>query len=201
MALNEFAPYVKINGCFIIANISNPPKTISIFNCPTGFGKERDLLSLRGVSESDIRASLLKGEIRNKLLNKEITIICSDIDLLQFNSEQKAFLQSGGIVNGLQVGADELGIAHYEDVVLDGDVDGVNRVYTIPSGVFFWDGNLHKIILYKNGVKQAFLDDFVIFEGGGPGTGYTGVVFSVDATPSVVESISDVITADYYVES
>ena len=199
MTMNSFAPYPKINGCFVIKNISSPPKTISIFNTPTGHGLERDLLSLRGIGEADIRASLLKGELRNKLLNKEITIICSDIDLLQFNSAHKSFLQAGGIVNGLQVGDSQSSLLHYEDVELLGAVDGINTVFTIPTGVIFYDGALHKILVYDNGVKQAFLDDFFIAESGGPGTGFDTVIMTV--APSIVNSIPDIITADYYISN
>lgn len=102
--MDEFANFRKINGCFIVRNISNDRnKTIKIFNYPILNGQERDLLDIPGVAEADIRASLLKGELLHKIRSNEITVICSDIDLLQFNNSQKLLLQSAGIVNGLEV--------------------------------------------------------------------------------------------------
>lgn len=197
MPLNEFADSIKINGCFIIRNISDPPKTVNIFNVPTGWGKERDLLALLGIGEGDIRTSLLKGTLRNKLLNNEITIICSDIDLLQFNDNQKAFLQAGGITKGLQVSADDLDLVYHRDIQLIGTVDDVNTIFTVPEGKFFWDST-HKIIVYRNGVKE-FVDDYFIAESGGVGTGYDRIIMNVP--PSAAYSPVDYMTADYYTEN
>lgn len=196
--LNEFAPFLKINGCFIVNNISNPKKTIFIFNYPIPHGASRDLLQIPGVGEGDIRASLLKGELQHKLRNTEITVLCSDIDLLQFNPQHKAFLQAGGITTGLQVGSGEFDIVHYEDVQLVGAVDGSNTVFAVPEGVFYYDST-HKILVYKNGIKQFFLDDFYIAESGGPGTGYDTVIMT--DPPDALPAPTDVITADYYIQN
>lgn len=109
MGMNDFAPYVKINGCFIVRNTTpDRNKTIKIFNYPILFNTTRDLLNIPGVSESDIRASLLKGELRHKIMAQDIVIECSDIDLLQFNDEHRSFLQNAGVVNGLEVGSDQI---------------------------------------------------------------------------------------------
>ena len=101
--MDIFAPYLKINGCFVVLNTANENKTIKIFQYPINYGDTRDLLQIPGVAEDDIRASLLKGELNHKIRAGEITVICSDIDLLQFNTAQKTFLQGAGIVNGLSV--------------------------------------------------------------------------------------------------
>lgn len=107
--MDEFAPYQKKYGCFIVRNIcSDRRKTIKIFNYPINFNQTRDLLAIPGVAEADIRASLLKGELRHKILAGDIVVECSDIDLLQFNDDQKAFLQSAGITIGLEAGFSEL---------------------------------------------------------------------------------------------
>lgn len=104
MPSNDFAPYLKKHGCFIVKNITpDRKKTIRIFNQPINYGDTRDLLQAPGVSESNIRASLLKGELRHRILAKDIEVICSDIDLLQFNDDQKFFLQQAGVINGLEV--------------------------------------------------------------------------------------------------
>ena len=197
--MDDFAPFEKQHGCFIVRNItSDRGKTIKIFNYPIPFNQTRDLLAIPGVAEQDIRASLLKGEIRHKILVQDIVVECSDIDLLQFNDDQKAFLQSAGIINGLQISSSNLDVLHKEDIVLVGDVNDINTVFTIPSGTFI-QNSTYKIIVYKNGVKQVFLDDYFIAESGGPGTGYDTVILTNPAT--TIPEPDDIITADYYVSN
>lgn len=104
MGNNSFAPYQKRFTSFIVTNIiTDSNKVVRIFQYPIPVGKSRDLLDIPGVAEDDIRASLLKGEILHKLLANEISVTTSDIDLLQFNAQQKAFLQASGITIGLDV--------------------------------------------------------------------------------------------------
>ena len=199
MTVDEFAPYLKKYGCFIVRNVTpDRNKTITIFQYPINFNHTRDLLQIPGVAEQDIRASLLKGELRHKILAKDIIVECSDIDLLQFNLDQKAFLQDAGIVNGLQVTSANLSVLKKEDIQLAGAVDDSNTVYSIPFGKFI-QNNLYKIIVYKNGVKQFFLDDYFIAESGGPGSGYDTVILVVP--PTTVPAPDDIITADYYLDN
>lgn len=194
--MDEFAPYIKRNGSFVVQNICNPNKVIKIFNYPILYNDTRDLLKIPGVSESDIRASLLKGEIRNKLLAGEITVIASDIDLLQFNDAQKKFLQSAGIINGLQITSYNLNVNRKEDVQLLGSVNDINTVFTCPDGIFIQNAT-YKIIVYRNGVKQFLGDDYFVAESGGIGTGYNTVIFNT--APTTTPAPLDVITADYYI--
>jgi hypothetical protein len=197
--MDEFAPYLKRNGTFVVKNVTpDQNKTIKIFNYPILYNQTRDLLQIPGVAEQDIRASLLKGELRHKILAQDIVVISSDIDLLQFNAAQKQFLQSAGIITGLQVSSSNLDVLRKEDIQLVGTVDNINTVFIIPSGKFL-QNSTYKIIVYKNGVKQLYLDDYFIAESGGPGTGYDTVIFSV--APTTVPSPVDVITADYYLSN
>lgn len=197
--MDEFAPYLKKNGCFIVRNVTpDRNKTIKIFNYPINYNQSRDLLQIPGVGEADLRASLLKGELLHKILAKDIIIECSDIDLLQFNGTQKKFLQSAGIINGLQVGSSNLDVLRKEDIQLNGTVNDINTVFTIPSGTFI-QNTTYKIIVYRNGVKQFYLDDYFVAESGGVGTGYDTVIFTV--APTTTPSPTDVITADYYVSN
>ena len=197
--MNEFSPYSPDNGCFIVRNICpDRNKTIKIFNYPILYNTTRDLLKIEGIDESDIRGSLLKGELLVKILSKEIIIECSDIDLLQFNNAQKVFLQNAGIINGLQISSSNLDVLRMEDVQLLGNVDGVNTIFTIPSGKFI-QNSIYKIIVYLNGVKQfqgGSESDYMIAESGGTGTGYDTVIF-VQAPNN--PSVADIVTADYYV--
>lgn len=193
---NEFAPYSPKNGTFTVRNITNPSKTVKVFQYPIPSGQERDLLKIPGVSESDIHASLLKGELLSKLVTKDLFIVESDLNLIQFNLDQRNFLQENGVEIGLTVGTSVFTLLRKEDIRLIGAVDDVNTVFSIPSGKFIQDDN-HKIIVYRNGVKQAFLDDFFIAESDGPGTGYDTVIMT--SPPVTVPPPDDIITADYYI--
>lgn len=196
MSMNSFAPFLKQFNRFVVRNTATPPKTVRIFNYPIPFGTSRDLLAIEGISASEIAASLLKGELNHKIRTNEVIIIDSDIDLLQFNLDNQQFLQNSGIINGLQIGPNNFQFTWQQDAQLVGLVDDVNVVFTIPFGHFIQDTN-HKIIVYKNGVKQKLGDDFTIFEQAGPGSGYNGVLFSTP--PNTTPAPIDIITADYYI--
>ena len=106
---SNFAYSLKYNTHFVVRNTcTDRRKTISIFNYPINFGDTRDLLQIPGVEESDIRASLLKGVLRHKLLNGDIQLVSSNIDLLQFSDRQRNFLLQFGFTEGVQIGYDEL---------------------------------------------------------------------------------------------
>ena len=157
--MDIFAPQFPFNftirATFVVKNIiTDSNKTIKIFDYPIPVGTTRDLLKIPGVAEADIRASLLKGEIRNKILANEITIIDSDIDLLQFNDDQRDFLQDAGATEGISVGIDELG----DDVLnLIGTGGG--------SGSDNDDG-------YLTAQEHPLLRDLVHFIEEGPGNGF-----------------------------
>lgn len=187
--MDIFAPYYKINGCFVVQNISPQIKTITIFQYPINYQQTRDLLQIPGVAEGDIRASLLKGELQHKIRAKDITVICSDIDLLQFNTDQEAFLMSAGIVNGLSISVPP---PELQDITMVGAINGSNTLFSIPSGTFIYSPPSQKIRIYWNGVRQVFNDDFVLgpFSGG-----YSSVVLTVPP------QLGDIITADYYLQS
>lgn len=176
--MDEFAPYLKKNGCFIVRNVTpDRNKTIRIFNYPILFNTTRDLLQIPGVAEADIRASLLKGELRHKILAKDITVECSDIDLLQFNDDQKQFLLDAGIIKGLEVTSvvSTLPYIRRDEVTLIGLRNGVNRTFFTPekflNGLIASGDRLH-IAVKHNGKDLYEGIDYTIGESGGPGTGY-----------------------------
>lgn len=187
MTMDDFAPYLKINGCFIVMNTSPQVKTIKIFNYPILYHTTRDLLQIPGVAEQDIRASLLKGELQHKIRAQDIIVICSDIDLLQFNNNQKAFLQSAGIVNGLDVTAGSLLYKWVEEINLTGVKNSNNRTFTTPdkflNGMFV-DGSQFHIHVKHNGKDLYEGIDYTISESGGPGTGYDTIYISAFAPKS-----------------
>ena len=189
--MDEFAAYRKQHGCFIVRNVTpDRNKTIKIFNYPINFNKTRDLLQIPGVAEADIRASLLKGELNHKIRAKDIIVECSDIDLLQFNDGQKLFLQEAGIINGLEVsgGVAEIPFLLKQNVPMIGDIDGSNRIFSIPAPDKFingpYHGNIFKIQVFHNGRELDEVIDYLISESGGAGSGYDTIIL-ISFTPRI----------------
>ncbi len=169
----QFPFNFTIRATFVVRNIiTDSNKTIKIFDYPIPVGKTRDLLKIPGISEANIRASLLKGELRNKILAKEIEIIESDVDLLQFNASQKTFLQNAGVVNGLEVNGGGITAAEHQTLRQlihfidgggpgDGFASGAVRITNPPGNPFptnitwYLDGSLttklvEKLITYNS---------------------------------------------------
>jgi hypothetical protein len=188
--MDSFAPYLKQNGVFIVKNItSDHNKTIKIFNYPINYNTTRDLLQIPGVSESDIRSSLLKGELQHKIRAKDVIIVDSDIDLLQFNSNQLAFLKSAGITNGMQI--DLKTNSKYpsiQDAPLLGVQNSINTIFNTPSKF-----NIsYNLIVHVNGIRMLLSSDYLTAESGGPGTGYDTIIFIEPP------AINDTLRIDYY---
>lgn len=184
---------------FVVRNITSghDKKTIHLFTYPVGSGKERDLLAIPSVSESDIRHSLLKGELRIKGENREYIVVDSNIDLLQFDNIQKLFLQSIGIINGLEVTATSSTYIFKQGVVLTGAVNGANAVFTTGTDKFL-DGiigsNQFNIMVQHNGRILVKGVDYTIAESGGIGTGYDTITII-----SFIPDTGSTMIADYMV--
>jgi hypothetical protein len=136
---------------FVVKNIIPYNKTVKIFGWPVYNNQTLDILSVPGVSEADIRYSLLKGDLYIKLQYNELAVVESNINLLQFSNDQFKFLESNGVPGGLQVSYQQMDVTEQLDILLVGDVDGVNVIFTIPSGVWI-QSYPYKIIVYRNGV-------------------------------------------------
>jgi hypothetical protein len=193
MGNNSFAPYPKFFTSFVVKNIASPAKVIRIFHYPIRTGLTRDLLAIPGVAESDIRASLLKGELLHKIKSKDIEIITSDIDLLQFNNDQKAFLQAAGVVDGLEIagtGGTGTGGFDVQDALLIGVQNNINTTFTTPTK--FKHTADFKEVVYINGLRSHIPEDYFVAESGGLGTGYDTVVFVNPPEPN------DLLVIDYF---
>ncbi len=208
MPSNDFAFYSKNPNSFIVQNISTPQKTIRIFHFPIPHGDARDMIAIPGVAESDIRASLLKGELRHKILAKEIVVLFSDIDLIQFNQEQLNFLTNAGITQGTKISVDGYvtqdefdaaiedlqqqidaggggggGPAYFlkQNIIPVGVRNGLNRTFYTPD--VFTNG-LHRsntlaLQLYLNGRLLIESEDYELSLTGNPGaTGFNTITFT-----------------------
>lgn len=191
---------------FVVRNIAPGNKTIKIFNVPIKNGHDKDLLDIPEVSEADIRHSLLKGVLNLKIRCKEITIINSNIDLLQFDDVHKQFLIDAGITDGIEIiggGGDGYGTSFpflfRQNVPLIGVKNGINRIFSVPNGEHFVNQNIgnhdFRILIRHNGKGLEEGVDYMVSESGGSGTGYDTIIFSAFAP---IEESS--ILADYVIE-
>ena len=193
----------SISTKFVVKNIASGNKTIRIFNYPILNGQTRDLLAIPGVSESDIRYSLLRGDLYIKLQYKEAIIVDTDIDLLQFNDEQKRFLIEHGANHGLEITAASIGalsieqhktlhqLIHFADG-LDGPMEGFSGAYreTLPLGspfptqIIWWESNTKmKKIIEKTIIRNANQNPVVI----------TCKVYDTDGI-TLLATLTDIIT-------
>lgn len=108
MGMNVFAPNQPQCGQFVVRNISPQRKTIFIFNYPINLHETRDLLKIPGIFEGEIKSSLMKGTLRRKLLNGDIELVLSNIDLLQFTDCGIKYLEGYGFTTGVRIGFDQL---------------------------------------------------------------------------------------------
>lgn len=198
---------------FVVKNICAKPKRVRIFSYPVEHQGTRDLMRINFLSEADIRNSLLKGELHEKIKNGELTIIESNIDLLQFDECQYDFLRSAGIVDGLKVagGASDgysFPVVFRQAVPLIGTFDGVNRIFTIPNSEKFVNGSVatsnvflnheFRILIRHNGRGLVESTDFIVAESGGSGTGFDTIIF-ISLTPKPRDN--GTLVADYVVKS
>lgn len=179
--------WLKKQSCtvFVVKNIADRGKTIKLFNVPIKNQCVYDLLDIKYVSEADIRHSLLKGELQRKFKAGEITVVASNIDLLQFDKCQLSFLEEMGITDGLQVSSDGYGglpVNFKENISLVGARDGVNRIYKVPTPDKFINGIFQNsefnISVHHNGKLLEQGIDFIVAESGGNGSGYDSVIFT-----------------------
>lgn len=183
-------PFEKDSTQFRVQNISSDGRTIRCFGYPILANLTYDLLNINHISEADIRHSLLKGELMIKIKQKEIRVVESDIDLLQFNEEQKQFLKNAGIIKGLEIsdnqlddniniGGGDLPISFHENISLIGLRNGINRFFMTPDKFFVGslNGSDFSIRIRHNGKGLDPDLDFEIQESGGVGTGYDTIIF------------------------
>lgn len=209
---------VSNNLSFIVKNItSSPTKTIKIFNYPILAGQVRDLMQIPGIGEHDIRASLLKGEVLNKFLVGDITLVSSNIDLLQFSEDQRSFFSQLGIITGMQVGTPqiEVEVVSYiqtEVINTNGGVFGITTgqheslhsvAHFLPDGpgsgfasgaykISYPSGSIFpsSIIWYADQtLTQKIIEKRIIWNGVAP-ISITYIIYDIDGI-SIVKTVND----------
>lgn len=187
---------------FRVKNIAPNNKRVRVFTLPIKNGCVRDLMTIPHVSEADIRHSLLKGELNIKLRAKEIFVVESNIELLQFGECHLQFLIDSGITVGVDPsklgGGGNFPYAIKQQIHLIGTKDSVNRIFTVPAPDKFlngiYDNNEFRILIKHNGRDLVETKDYFVAESGGPGTGFDTIILCF--APRDVS----VLVADYYVE-
>jgi hypothetical protein len=186
---------------FTVRNICTDNRLIHVFHYPIPPGKQRDLMEIPYVSEADIRHSLLKGELYIKLICRDIRVVDSTIDLIQFDACHKNFLQEAGITIGLDAGGGGGGQVDYlfrQNVQLIGPKNDANRVFMTPFGEKFindtFEDNDFRIIVEHNGRRLIEDIDYTVLESM-PGLGYDMVRFD-----SFVPNKRSQIIADYVIK-
>lgn len=91
---------------FVVKNVSELKKTISIFNLDIEYNNIADLFSLPNISESDIQVSLAKGELANKIRVGDIRIVENTLNLLTFDKNQVNFINDARLNEELLIGID-----------------------------------------------------------------------------------------------
>jgi len=86
---------------FVVKNILTN-KTIKIFEIKIPPGSLYDLMTIPEVSEADIKHSILKGVLRNRMNSGDVIITDSNINLVQYNTEFIRFMQGSGIEFGVR---------------------------------------------------------------------------------------------------
>ena len=197
-----FTPFKKVvDTKFVVRNIAPDRRRLRVFGAPIPYNMTRDLMAIEAVSEADIRHSLLKGELASSFRAGELVVVESNIDLLQFDNTQKTFLQSIGIVDGLEVTGtgSALTFALKQNVALVGAINDVNTVYTIPPPDKFINGsfsaNEFRISVMHNGRILVQGIDFTISESGGVGAGFDTITIV-----SFIPATGSTMLADYVVE-
>jgi len=177
----QYTPGKNPSTKFIVRNIAPGNKRIRVLGYPIGNGLERDLLQIPGVNESTIRSSLLKGELLQKIRSKEIIVVDSDIDLLQFNDDQKTFLTSAGVTKGLEVTGSAIPESQHKVLrhlvhlaegggPFDGFSSGAYREINpagaaFPTSVIWWESSAKlKKILEKTIVYSGALPTSITYE-------------------------------------
>jgi hypothetical protein len=78
--MSEFSDGLNLGLSFVVRNTAPGGKKLTLFNTPLGNGNTLDLMKIPGVSEDDIKASVLKGELGQKLRIRYLTLVTNTLD-------------------------------------------------------------------------------------------------------------------------
>lgn len=183
-------------GSFVVKNTTSPPKTICVFNQKIPFNTTKNLLEIPGVGEEDIRISLLKGQILNKILSGDIVIVSSDVNALNFNVNHRSFLLDSNLTVGTQIDSSILPYTAKRDITMVGPIDGYNAKFYCSIGDHFVVDGSYVVIIHWNGIRQIMNSDFyvdVLSRSSTVSNAYSAIYMAIPPSPG------DILVADYYI--
>jgi len=143
---------------FTVKNVSS--KNIRVFGFPIPPGRQRDLLAIPYVGEDDIRSSLIKGELYNKLQSGEINVVTSSNNLVTFDDSFKNYLGSRG-VSGITIALPDTSQATWFIDAVNGD--DVNDGATAATALASWGELVERLgpnpVFANNNVAIIILSD------------------------------------------
>jgi hypothetical protein len=92
---SAFNPSATIT--FIVKNNSSINRSIKVFNTKINPGGQLDVMDVPGVTEEDIRVSVLKGPLKNLLSGGALQVLASTVNFNTSDPLQSGFLRSIGI--------------------------------------------------------------------------------------------------------
>jgi|SRR6185436_1173066 len=155
--MNIFATGISDNVLFVVKNVTiSPKKIIKVFNTPMYPGTTLDVMQIPGISEEDIRTSLIKGDLKNKLKTGQLQVVSSTV---AFPESDTAFIKELGIM-GLSNNIINPDVIADISTQGDGLPDGTVK-FTSPPRAAMWTLNKNIDSSKADGIK------YIAARGGG----------------------------------
>lgn len=219
--MSNFANYTSNSVSFVLKNVTAPPgRIIKVFNVQVYPGFTIDVMKIPGIAEEDIRASLLKGDLRNKITNGQLKIISSTIGLPEYDITFIKDLGNMGLYNSVNMmpiipGREKDILNNVANPIISVDISKTIPAYgTLPDNSFgcklffavectdgndvqIREGDVNAAVAYKNGsftTSQAVSATNAI-TGGTLTTTFSwntsGTIATLQITPSTNLSVTD----------
>ena len=101
MAADDFGKKIGLDVQFIVQNTNSRKKTIKVCGIRIPYGTSYNLMKIGGIDQAYIINSFQKGEIKNKVLVGDITVLVNDLNLTTFNDSHATLLSSAGVTTGI----------------------------------------------------------------------------------------------------
>lgn len=148
--MNPFADGINNASTFIVKNI-NARKTVKVMGVNIAPGNSYNLMSLEGVTESDIKVSLLKGVLKRKINLNELQVTSCDLDLTGFNTTQNTFIVNKSIQDST-----------YKPL----NLHGTQLNWQMIDNTLYFNSNANEEVIAINAKAGATTDPFTVRVGG-----------------------------------
>lgn len=96
--MTDYSDGLPIGVSFIVKNITSPPgRIIKVFNTQVYPGQTLDVMRVLGIGETEVRDSLLKGDLGKKIKNRQLMVVSSTLVLPESDAAYISFLNSSGL--------------------------------------------------------------------------------------------------------